>query len=355
LVGTDNVPSSLRQAPEDKLIGAAQIGASLAGVSAIAPADAGEATLLAAATSGDRTAFDTLVAGHRRALHMHCYRMLGSYHDAEEATQDTLLRAWRGLATFEGRAPLRHWLYRIATTTCLNLLAARRRLPAGFSEVSHLTPYPDDLLDQLPATDADPAAIAERRESVALAFVAALQCLPATQRAVLILRDVLAWQAAEVAELLDTTVAAVNSMLQRARATVRERTPQEVATGSLPERDREVVQRFMTAWHSCDIPALAALLREDAILRMPPERVEIRGRLAIAHFFATVPADGHLDHIRLRDTRANGGPAVAAYLPDHTGTAAPYGLMALTITDGAIATITGFPDPTLFPIFGLPT
>jgi RNA polymerase sigma-70 factor (ECF subfamily) len=311
--------------------------------------------MLAAARAGDRTAFDTLVTGHRRALHLHCYRMLGSYHDAEEATQDTLLRAWRGLATFEGRAPLRHWLYRIATTTCLNLLAARTRLPAGFAEVSHLTPYPDDLLDQLPATDADPAAIAERRESVALAFVAVLQCLPATQRAVLILRDVLAWPAVEVADLLDTTVAAVNSALQRARATVRDTTPQQTASGSLPERDREVVQRFMAAWHRCDIPALAALLREDAILRMPPEQIEFRGRAAITQFFATVPANGHLDRIRLRATRANGGPAVAAYLPDHTGAPAPYGLMALTIADGAVATITGFPDPALFPIFDLPT
>jgi RNA polymerase sigma-70 factor, ECF subfamily len=324
-------------------------------MSAIAPPDAGEATLLISAKSGDRAAFDALVAKHRRALHVHCYRMLGSYHDAEEATQDTLVRAWRGMATFEGRAPLRHWLYRIATTTCLNLLAARTRMPTSFVEVSHLTPYPDALLDQLPAPDADPAAIAERRESVALAFIAVLQCLPATQRATLILRDVLAWPAAEVAHLLDTTVAAVNSMLQRARATVRATTPQEIATVSLPERDREVVRRFMTAWHRCDIAALAALLREDAILRMPPEQVEIRGRDAITHFFATVPADGHLDRFNLRVTAANGRPAVAAYLPDYTGMPAPYGLMTLTTTNGAVATITGFPDPELFPIFDLPS
>ena len=325
-------------------------------MSAIAPPDAGEATLLSSARSGDRAAFDTLVAGHRRALHLHCYRMLGSYHDAEEATQDALLRAWRGLGTFEGRAPLRHWLYRIATTTCLNLLATRTRIPASFAEVSHLTPYPDALLDQLPATDADPAAIAERRESVALAFVAVLQCLPATQRAVLILRDVLAWQAAEVAHLLETTVAAVNSMLQRARATVHATTPREIATVPLPERDREVVRRFLAAWHRCDIAALAALLREDAILRMPPEQVEIHGRDAITHFFATVPADGHLNRFRLRVTAANGGPALAAYLPDHTGTPTPYGLMTLTTTtNGDIATITGFPDPAVFPIFDLPS
>jgi RNA polymerase sigma-70 factor (ECF subfamily) len=330
------------------------VGVSLTSMAAVAPVDAGEATLLRAARSGDEAAFAALVAGHRRGLHLHCYRMLGSYHDAEEATQETLLRAWRRLTTFESRAPLRHWLYRIATTTCLNLLAARTRLPAAFAEVSHLTPYPDDLLDQLPADDADPATVAERRESVGLAFIAALQCLPATQRAVLILRDVLAWPAADVAGLLDTSVASVNSALQRAHATVRDTTLHETSSGRLLERDREVVQRFMTAWHRCDIPALAALLREDAILRMPPELLEIRGRTAITRFFATVPADGQLDRIRLRATRANGGPAVAAYLPDRLGRAEPYGLMALTITQNEVSTITGFPDPALFPIFGLP-
>jgi RNA polymerase sigma-70 factor, ECF subfamily len=313
-----------------------------------------EAALLDAARAGDRGSFDALVSGHRRALHLHCYRMLGSYHDAEEATQETLLRAWRALATFEGRAPLRHWLYRIATTTCLNMRTAQTRVPAGLAEVPYLTPYPDRLLGQLPVTDSDPAAVAERRESVALAFVAALQCLPATQRATLIVRDVLGWPAAEVADLLDTTVAAVNSSLQRARATMRETSPPETASGSLDERDREVVDRFMAAWHRCDFETLAALLREDAILRMPPERAEFGGRTAIIDFFATVPADGHLDRIRLELTRVNGGFAVAAYLPDDTGTAAPYGLMAFTIDGDAIATITGFRDPTLFPAFGLP-
>jgi RNA polymerase sigma-70 factor (ECF subfamily) len=344
----------VRQGQAGKLIGAIGIGTSLSGMSAIALAAAAEATLLAAARSGDGAAFAALVAGHRRGLHLHCYRMLGSYHDAEEATQETLLRAWRRLATFESRAPLRHWLYRIATTTCLNMLAARARLPANFADVSHLTPYPDDLLDQLPANDADPAAVAERRESVALAFVAVLQCLPATQRAVLILRDVLAWSAADVAGLLDTSVASVNSALQRARATVRDARLPEQPSGHMAERDHEVMQRFMTAWHDCDIQAIAVLLREDAILRMPPERVELRGRAAITRFFATVPANGRLELIHLRATRANDGPAVAAYLTDGSGSAAPYGLMALTIAHGDVATITGFPNPELFPIFGLP-
>jgi RNA polymerase sigma-70 factor (ECF subfamily) len=316
----------------------------------IVSADWSEAALLEAARAGDVSAFDALVIGHRRALHLHCYRMLGSYHDAEEATQETMVRAWRGLDLFEGRAPLLHWLYRIATTTCLNMITARTRVPAGLMDVPYLTPYPDQLLDQLPSPDADPAGIAERRESVALAFVAALQSLPATQRATLILRDVLGWPAAEVAELLDTTVAAVNSSLQRARVTL----PLPSRRRSLDERDREVAERFMASWHRCDFEALAALLREDAILRMPPERAEFRGRTAIIDFFATVPADGHLDRIRLQLTRANGGPAVAAWMPDETGAAAPYGLMAFTVDDGRIATITGFPDPALFAVFGLP-
>jgi RNA polymerase sigma-70 factor, ECF subfamily len=312
------------------------------------------AELLDAARSGDRQAFDTLASEHRGALHLHCYRMLGSYHDAEEATQETLLRAWRRLDTFEGRAPLRNWLYRIATTTCLNALTARKRQPAGLAEVTHLTPYPDELLDQLPAADTDPAVVAERRESVALAFVAALQCLPATQRAVLILRDVLAWRATEVADLLDTTVAGVNSALQRARATIRDTAPGLGTHRSLEHRDREVAERFMVAWHRCDFSGLAALLREDAILRMPPQGVEIRGRSAITEFFATVPADGNLDRIRLRLTRANGSPAVAAYITDSTGVPTAYGLMAFTIDGDGIETITGFADPELFATFGLP-
>ncbi|WP_158292811.1 MULTISPECIES: RNA polymerase subunit sigma-70 [Kribbella] len=318
------------------------------------PADRGEATLLDAARAGDRGAFDALLADHHRALHLHCYRMLGSYHDAEEATQETLLRAWRSLDQFQGRAPLRHWLYRIATTTCLNVRTARTRVPAGLADVPYLTPYPDRLLDQLAVTDADPAAVAERRESVALAFVAALQCLPATQRATLILRDVVGWQAAEIADLLDTSVAAVNSSLQRARATMRDAVPPQTASPSLEERDREVVDRFMDAWHRCDFQTLAALLREDAILRMPPELAEFRGRATIIDFFSSVPADGHLDRIRLQRTRANGVHAVAAYLPDDTGASAPYGLMAFTIEGSRIATITGFPDPATVATFGLP-
>lgn len=299
--------------------------------------------------------FDALAAEHWRALQLHCYRMLGSYHDAEEATQEALLRAWRKINTFEGRAPIRHWLYRIATTTCLNMIASRRRQPgAGFAEVTWLQPYPDELLDQLPGDDPDPAAVAENRETVKLAFIAALQALPATQRAMLILRDVLAWPAAEVAELLETSVAAVNSGLQRARSALPITAAPGTAERRLTDRDREVAQRFVAAWNRSDITALAALLREDAILRMPPERMEIQGAQAVTHFFATVPAGGELGLFRLAVVAANGCPAVAAYLPDHTGTWAPYGLMVLE-TDGELITaITGFPQPGLFPLFGLP-
>jgi RNA polymerase sigma-70 factor (ECF subfamily) len=226
--------------------------------------------VLDAARRGDGDAFQTLVTPHLRALHLHSYRMLGSYADAEEAVQDAMLRAWKGLGGYEGRAPIRHWLYRITTTTCLKMINRRGREPAISADVAWLQPYPDALLDQLTDSGADPAAIVDRRESVALAFIAALQLLPGTQRAVLILREVLGWPAQQVADLLGTSVAAVNSALQRARATLA-----QPRTGSQPQarpdsvRERQVVEAFLRAWHARDIPALAALLRDDATLTMP--------------------------------------------------------------------------------------
>jgi RNA polymerase sigma-70 factor (ECF subfamily) len=313
--------------------------------------------LLAAALAGDAEAFRSLVAPHLRALHLHSYRMLGSYADAEEAVQEATLRAWRGLGGFSGAGPLRHWLYRITTTTCLKMINRRRRDPLTHTaEVTWLQPYPDARLDELPAGDADPAAIAELRESVALAFVAALQLLPATQRAVLILCEVLDWPAREVAELLDTTVAAVNSALQRARATLATAAPgADTAPGPLDGQQGRVLEAFLRAWHARDIPALAALLRDDIALTMPPEPFRIVGRDAVAGFFATVPAGGRLDLIRLVVTRANGHPALAAYLPDaSTGDCRGYGVMVLTIAGGHVTGITGFPDPDLFPLFDLP-
>jgi RNA polymerase sigma-70 factor (ECF subfamily) len=315
---------------------------------------AGTDEVLAAALRGDGDAFQALVAPHVRALHLHSYRMLGSYHDAEEAVQEVLIRAWRGLPGYQGTGPLRHWLYRITTTTCLKMINRRGRDPLTTAEVAWLQPYPDVRLDQLPDPDADPAAIVERRDSVALAFIAALQLLPGTQRAVLILRDVLAWPARDVADLLDTTVAGVNSSLQRARATLGQTT---VVAAQRPasERERRVVEAFLQAWQDCDIPALAALLRDDATLTMPPQAIRIIGRDAVAGFFATVPADGRLDLIRLVITRANGHPALAAYLPDErTDDCRGYGIMVLTVDGDQVATITGFPDPDLFPLFDLP-
>lgn len=318
--------------------------------------DTSTAELLAAARGGDGDAFQALVAPHLRALHLHGYRMLSSYSEAEEAVQEVLIRAWRGLSGYQGTGPLRHWLYRITTTTCLKMINRRGRDPLSTAEVAWLQPYPDVRLDQLTDPDADPAAIVERRDSVALAFIAALQLLPGTQRAVLILRDVLAWPARDVADLLDTTVAAVNSALQRAHATLaHHRTTAAATQRPTGEREQRVVEAFLKAWQDCDIPALAALLRDDATLTMPPQEIRIVGRDAVAGFFATVPADGRLDLIRLVVTRANGHPTLAAYLPDEgTDGCRGYGIMVLTTDGDQVATITGFPDPDLFALFDLP-
>jgi RNA polymerase sigma-70 factor (ECF subfamily) len=311
-----------------------------------------EADLLAAARAGDEHAFHALIAPHLRALHVHGYRMLGSYDDAEEAVQDVLLRAWKGLRTFEGRAPLRHWLYRITTTTCLKAIQARARQPVVDAEIPYLQPYPDHLLDQLTDHDADPATEVTSRDTVTLAFITALQRLPATQRAVLILRDVLAFTAPEVADLLDTTVAAVNSALQRARATLA--TSHTTGPRPLSATEQSIVERFIRAWRDCDIAALSALLRDDVTLHMPPDALVFSGRDAVTEFFATVPAGGRLDLIRLVPIRANGQPALAAYLPDGTGTCRGYGIMVLTLTGERVATITGFPSAHIFAAFGLP-
>ena len=227
-------------------------------------------------------------------------------------------------------------------------------MPAG--EIGYLQPYPDQLLDQLTDDGADPAAIAERRESVALAFITALQRLPARQRAALILRDVLAWNAAEAAALLDISVPAVNSAVQRARAALSGTSPAATVAARmrLDDHQRQVLDRFIDAWQRCDIDALAALLREDVVLSMPPVLTTIAGRAQVAGFFATVPAGGRLDTIRLVRTRANGHPALAAYLPDQSARCHGYGIMVFTITGDGIATITGFPSPDLFEKFGLP-
>ena len=330
-----------------------------------AGAASGEAVLVAAARAGDEAAFRALTEPYRRELHVHCYRMLGSLHDAEDAFQETLLRAWRHLASFEPRSSIRAWLYRIATNVCLTAAARRQREPAPIThdlttsegEAITLAPYPDALLDEL--SSAEPGARYDLDESVQLAFLAAVQLLPPRQRAVLLLRDVLGFAAAEVAELTDASTASVNSALQRARATLEQRRRDgrldRTRTPPPDDVERSLVRRYIEAWQSVDIDALVALLREDAVMTMPPEPLLFRGAQAIGDFFATVPAGGALDEIRLLPTRANRKPALAAYLLDReSGNHQAYGLMVLSLDGDAIAEITGFADPTLFPLFGLP-
>ncbi len=316
-------------------------------------AGAVEAELLAAARAGDEDAFRSLAEPHVAELRLHCYRMLGSLHDAEDSVQETLVRAWRRLAGFEGRSTLRAWLYRIATNVCLSAVARRRRR----DEPIHVGPVPDTLLDELPSTEAGPAALYDLRESVQLAFLAAIQLLPPRQRAVLILREALAWSAGEVADLLDVTEASVNSALQRARASLeRERREDRLPERSRPPAaaERTLLRRFVAAWEAVDIDGLVALLKEDAVLTMPPFPMRFVGRGAIGEFLARVPAGGALDRIQLVPTRANRQPAVAAYMLDPKEEVhRAYGIMVLALDGKAIGEITGFSDPSLFASFGL--
>jgi RNA polymerase sigma-70 factor (ECF subfamily) len=291
-----------------------------------------EAQLLAAARAGDEQAFVKLTSPHRAALHRHCYRLLGSVHDADDAMQETLLRAWRGVDRFEPRAPIGAWLYRIATNVSLRLIEQRPRHEA-MNVDAHLEPYPEQL---------GPPALAETRESIGLAFVAAMQLLPPKQRATLVLRDVLGWSARDVASLFDDSVAAVNSALQRAR----ERLAREQDEGSLarmhaPAGDRveaDLMRRFQKAWDAVDVEGIVSLLADDALMTMPPEAARVEGAAAIGAFFGTVPLEGQLERIRLVSTRANGQPALAAYADG-----AAYGLMIFAIQEDRIVGITGFP------------
>jgi RNA polymerase sigma-70 factor (ECF subfamily) len=317
-----------------------------------------EAALIAAARAGDEAAFRELTNRHARELHVHCYRMLGSIHDAEDALQDSLLRAWRHLAGFEGRSSFRAWLYRIATNVCL--AAATRRSTPDHDEDIVLTPYPDTWLDELPSDTEEPSARYDRHESVQLAFLAAVQTLPPRQRAVLLLRDVLGFSAREAAELLDASPTSVHSALRRARATLERRQTE----GRLdlerkrPSDDVELslVRRYVEAWEAIDVAALLSLLREDAVMTMPPDPAVFLGSRAIVDFFATVPAGGALDRIPLLPTRANWQPAVAAYaLNPDAGVHRPYGIMVLSLDGDSIAEITGCTDPGVFEAFGLPS
>jgi RNA polymerase sigma-70 factor, ECF subfamily len=284
-----------------------------------------ERGLVAAARAGDERAFRALVEPYRRTLELHCYRMLGSRHDAEDLVQETLLRAWRALERFERRSSVSTWLYRIATNACLDEIERRPR------RAEAVEPYPDDLVAEaaLVAPVADPAARYALREGMELALLTAIQRLPGRQRAVLILRDVLGWTAPEVAELLDTTVAGANGALQRARATIEDAVPAVSARGVRRAGDRELLSRYMDAWERQDVGALVALLREDAVLTMPP-RPALHGGPAIAAWFAT--ACGGLAELRAAPGAANGRPAVL--LRERAG--APHRLLVLEAGDDGI-------------------
>jgi RNA polymerase sigma-70 factor (ECF subfamily) len=331
-----------------------------------------EHELLDAARAGDEEAFRRIVEDHRSELNAHCYRMLGSLHDAEDALQETLLRAWRSLPGFAGRSALRTWLYRIATNVCLDVLAQRprRMLPIDYGpgsapgadvgeplvESVWIEPYPDEGLG-LPSGHAAPEARYEQREAVELAFVAALQHLPATQRAVLVLREVLGFSAREVAESLETTVASVNSALQRARKAVDERLParsqQETLRSVGDRRIQELVEAYVDAWARGDVDALRSLLAEEAVFSMPPWSSWWRGRDTIAGF--AKDAVEFCAAALAVPVSANAQPAVACYLLDSdSGRYLPAAIDVLTLDGELIADITAFITPEVFASFGLP-
>jgi RNA polymerase sigma-70 factor (TIGR02960 family) len=312
-------------------------------------------------------AFADLVGPLRGELHLHCYRILGSVTDAEDALQEALTAAWRGLGNFEGRSSLRGWLYRIATNKSLNALRAGRSRPlpapsrplpepTSSGEPLWLDPYPDTLLEAtLPDTAPGPAARYESKEAVSLAFVVAVQLLPPMQRAVLVLRDVLGFPAAEVAEMLECTVHAANGLLKRARATMAKSLPADaLERAALPDsaRQRAVAARFAAAYEGGDLEALVALLTDDAVLSMPPLPQQYQGREAIHHFYDTLP---WWREMRLVPTSANGQPAFASYVRDGDAPVAHvHGLIVLTIAGDRISRITRFTDNAPIPWFGLP-
>ena len=324
------------------------------------------------ARAGDERAFQALTERYRRELQVHCYRMLGSPQDAEDLVQETLLAAWRGLDDFASRSSVRTWLYRIATNRCLNALRDASRRPGGTApelppeppepsrvgEPLWLQPYPDALLDAIPDAAPGPEQRYEALEAVGLAFVAGLQRLPPSQRAFLVLRDVLGYRAAEVAEMLGTSTASVNSGLQRARAALEARrspAPRERAPLPRSAAERRLVGRFADAFERGDVDAVVALLSDDAWLTMPPVPLEYQGRERIARFLSTVPAGGDLSRFRLVATRANGQPAFGFYLRDpHCPIAHATGILVLTLEGERIAAITAFHDTAVFRHFGLP-
>jgi RNA polymerase sigma-70 factor (ECF subfamily) len=326
------------------------------------------AELLERAKAGDEQAFRQLVGGHERELHVHCYRILGSLADADDALQETLLGAWRGLAGFEGRSTIRTWLYRIATNLCLNMRRSRSRRPAvplpadvdppnptRLGEVVWLEPYPDLFLDELADAALNPAARYEAYETISLAFTTALQLLPARQRAVLVLRDVLDFSAGEVAAMLDTTQQSVHSLLKRARATLAKEID---AGGARPEppgtaAERDLIDRLTRAFADADVAGLIDLMADDVWVRMPPVPLEYQGRDLAREFFSTIAfRNGRRYH--LVPTRSNRQPALGVYIIDPiTGTAHAFGLLVITTRGDKITAITRF-DNSAVSAFGLP-
>jgi RNA polymerase sigma-70 factor (TIGR02960 family) len=321
--------------------------------------------LIARATAGDEEAFRELVDPFRRELHVHCYRILGSTEDAEDALQETLLAAWGGLGRFEGRASIRTWLYRVATNHCLNALRSASRRPRAdlplepdlpeptrLSEVAWLEPYPDVLLEGLTEAPPGPDARYEAREAISLAFVTAVQLLPARQRAVLILRDVLGYHAAEVAEMLDSTTESVTSALKRARATLeREIDDREPPPPPHSAAEQRLVEQLTRAFESSDVDAIVALLSEDVQFAMPP--LEYQGRELAARFLTAVTLQQRRRN-RVVATRANGQPALGLYVRDPGGRVfRAMGLLVLTLSGDEVCAITRF-DHGVLPRFGLP-
>jgi RNA polymerase sigma-70 factor (ECF subfamily) len=349
-------------------------------MSAPGPAWSEEAELVASAVEGDESAFASITERHRRELQTYCYRMLGSLQDAEDAVQETFLRAWRSRERFGYRGPssFRAWLYRIATNACIDMLQKKPRTPFPWQpgspprassgsllpphpDLAWLQPYPDRLLGTAP-DDEQPEAQVVARETIELAFIVAIQLLPPTQRAALILRDVLGWSAKETAALLDTTVPAANSALQRARATLKQDVGESRSEwASPPERtaeERAVVRRYMDAHERCDFAALAELLREDARLTMPPTPSWFEGRHAIAGLFASwldVGSPHYVGEVRRVAVAANRQPGSAGYLrPPGQSAYRPLGLELLRIENSEVAEITMFVNGELFSAFELP-
>jgi RNA polymerase sigma-70 factor (TIGR02960 family) len=329
-----------------------------------------EETTLARARAGDSQAFRELTGPYLGELRLHCYRILGSLADAEDLLQDMLLAAWQGLAGFEGRASVRAWLYRIATNRCLNSLRDNRRRPhtqpppfepaepTRVGEPLWLEPYPDVLLDDVPDPAAGPDLRYEAKETIALAFVTAVQHLPPRQRAVLMLRDVLGFRSAEVAGMLEMSEAAVNSALQRARATMAARLPApSPEKAPLPHslHERDLAARFATAYAADDVDEVVTLLTDDAWFTMPPVTLEYQGRAAIAEFLRSSYRYRAGRRRKLIPTRANGQPAYAAYLEDsHAPIYHAHGLVVLTLAGNQISAITVFVDTSVMSHFGFP-